>query len=118
MRPEKRIPAYFFRTASGGEPVRFWLKSTEVSRDDRRRIGEAIKRVEYGWPLGMPICRSLGQALWEIRVSLADRIARLIFCVYGNRMILLHGFIKKTQRTSKSDIALALRRKRTLELGA
>lgn len=111
----KRLTVVFYRSLSGREPVRAWLKSEVLSQDDRRRIGEDIKTLEFGWPVGMPICRSLGNGLWEVRTSLKDRIARILFCVFIDKMVLLHGFIKKSQRTPKEDIALALERKHVLE---
>jgi phage-related protein len=104
-----------YRSETGKEPVRDWIKSDQLSAEDRRRIGEDIKTVEFGWPVGMPTCRALGGGLWEIRTSLRDRIARVLFCVHGGRMVLLHGFIKKAQRAPAADIALAAERKRRLE---
>jgi phage-related protein len=91
--------------------VRQWLKSLEAQ--DRRIIGEDIKDVEFSWPIGMPLVRSLGRELWEVRSTLPHgRIARVIFCVETNCMVLLHGFIKKTQKTPKQEIDLALKRKK------
>ena len=103
----KRVPAIFYRTEAGGQPVRKWLK--ELSRDDRRRIGEDIKTVEFGWPVGMPICRPLGAGLHELRTSLdRNRIARVLFYIgKRGRMVLLHGFIKKTQKTPREELELA-----------
>lgn len=103
----KRVPAVFYRTEAGGEPVRDWLKS--LSTEDKKRIGEDVKTVEFGWPIGMPVCRSLSSGLYEVRTSLAqNRIARVLFYVDKNgRMVLLHGFIKKTQRTPRADLELA-----------
>ncbi len=95
--------------------MRDWLKSDQLSAEDRHRIGADIKTVEFGWPVGMPTCRALGSGLWEVRTSLRNRIARVLFCVHGGRMVLLHGFIKKSQRTPDADIALAAGRKRQLE---
>lgn len=106
----KRLPAYFYRSDSGREPVREWLKSLKPA--DRKIIGEDIKDVEFSWPLGMPLVRSLGHGLWEVRSNLSgSRIARVIFCVDEGRLVLLHGFIKKSRKTPKQDIELALRRK-------
>lgn len=87
--------------------MRDWLKA--LSPDDRKRIGEDIKTVEFGWPTGMPVCRPLGGALYEVRTSLAqNRIARVLFYIDKNgRMVLLHGFIKKTQRAPAEDLELA-----------
>ena len=107
----KRLPAHFYRFDSGKEPVRAWLK--ELEPEDRKAIGEDIKEVEFSWPVGMPLVRPLGRELWEVRSSLArGRIARVIFCVAQGRMILLHGFIKKTRKTPQRDIELALKRKK------
>ena len=105
----KRVPARFYRSDSGREPVREWLK--DLDRADKKVLGEDIKDVEYSWPIGMPLVRALGNELWEVRSSLAQgRIARVLFCVTGGQMVLLHGFIKKTQKTPKQDIDLALKR--------
>ena len=82
-----------------------------LSREDRRVIGEDIATVEYGWPVGKPTCAPLGMGLWEVRSSLTTkRIARVIFMVEEGQMVLLHGFIKKTQRTAQSDLELARKR--------
>jgi phage-related protein len=106
---EKRFPVRFYRTASGREPVRDWLK--ELAPEDRRTLGEDLKTVEYGWPIGMPLCRCLHGDLWEVRSNLSDRrIARVLFCVTNSQIVLVHGFIKKTQSTPKSDLALARQR--------
>lgn len=91
--------------------MREWLKGFD--REDRKVVGEDIKDVEFSWPIGMPLVRSLGRELWEVRSRLArGRIARVLFCVERQRMVLLHGFIKKTQKTPRHDIDLALKRKR------
>lgn len=107
----KRLPAYFYRTNSGAEPVRAWLRTLDAA--DRRTIGEDIKDVEFAWPIGLPLVRALGRGLWEVRSSLRrGRIARVIFCISGSRLVLLHGFIKKSQKTPQRDIELALARKK------
>ena len=107
----KRLPAYFYRTDSGREPVREWLQGFKPA--DRKIIGEDIQDVEFSWPIGMPLVRSLGRGLWEVRSNLTEgKIARVIFCVAENRMVLLHGFIKKTQKTPQKEIDLALKRKK------
>ena len=111
----KRLPAAFFRTGSGGEPVREGLKSDLFSRADRRRIGASIKTVGFGWPIGMPTCRPLGGEPWEIRIALNNRIARVLFCVHAETMVLLHGFIKKTRAAPQAEIALARQRMTILE---
>ena len=114
----KRVPAIFFRTEAGGEPLREWLKSLP-SPEDRKLIGEDIKTVEFGWPVGMPVCRSLGDGICEIRTHLAQgRIARVMFYIDAQgRMVLLHGFIKKTQKTPLNDLELARKNKSKHERG-
>jgi phage-related protein len=107
----KQLPARFYRTDSGREPVREWLKNLEA--EDRRIIGEDIKDVEFSWPIGLPLVRTLGSGLWEVRSSLPrGRIARVIFCVEKSCMVLLHAFMKKTQKTPKQELDLALKRKK------
>jgi len=87
--------------------VRDWLKN--LSTEDRKRIGEDIKTVEFGWPIGMPVCRPLGGGVYEVRTSLArNRIARVLFYIdVKSRMVLLHGIMKKTQKTPAEDLELA-----------
>jgi phage-related protein len=109
----KRLPAAFYVLPSGHEPVREWLKS--LAPEDRKIIGEDIKDVEFAWPIGMPLCRSLGDGLWEVRSDLRNRIARVMFCIHDGRMVLLHGFIKKTQATAAADRNLALKRMKELK---
>jgi phage-related protein len=108
---EKRVPAIFFRTDAGGEPVRDWLK--EQTKGDRKLIGEDIKTVEIGWPIGMPVCRLMGDGLHEVRTRLANnRIARVLFYIDAKRrMVLLHGFIKKTPKTPEADLEIARKNK-------
>lgn len=109
----KKLPARFFVSAGGRKPVREWI--LELPEADRYTIGKDIQKVEFGWPLGRPHCAPLGSGLWEVRSVLSgNRIARVIFCVEDSCMILLHGFIKKTQQTAKADIDLALARKSEL----
>jgi phage-related protein len=103
------LPAVFFRTETGREPVREWLK--DLPKDERRIIGEDIMTVQFRWPLGMPLVDHLGSGIWEIRSRLVNRIARTLFFVHEGEIILLHGFIKKTKKTPNEDRALALRRK-------
>jgi phage-related protein len=103
------IPVVFYRTAGGTELVRDWLRS--LSAEDRRTIGTDLATVQVGWPVGMPLCRPLGSGLWEVRSGLSNnRIARLVFFVAEGRIGVVQGFIKKTQRTPPTDIALAERR--------
>ncbi|MGB6536652.1 MAG: type II toxin-antitoxin system RelE/ParE family toxin [Xanthobacteraceae bacterium] len=107
----KRLPAVFYQLASGREPVREWLKS--LTAEDRKIIGEDIKDVEFSWPIGMPLCRALGKGLWEVRSDITHgRIARVLFCIHDSRMVLLHAFVKKTQKTPDADLELAMKRKK------
>ena len=106
------LSVVFFRTTTGREPVREWLKA--LPRQERRIIGENIKTVQFGWPLGMPLVRKIDKDLWEVRSRLPDRIARAIFTTDAGRMVLLHGFIKTSQKTPKEDLALAKARLRLL----
>jgi phage-related protein len=98
----------FYQSALGAEPVREWLKS--LPPHERLAIGEDIKAVQFRWPLGMPLVKKLTGKLWEVRTRLPTRIARVLFTVKGEQMVLLHGFIKKTQATPPQDVTLALGR--------
>ena len=107
----KKISAAFYEQGSGKHPVREWLHS--LPEADRRLIGYDIATAEFAWPVGMPLCRSLGRGLWEIRSNISGgRIARTIFVVIGGQMVLLHGYVKKTRKTPKADLDIALRRKK------
>ncbi|WP_322050698.1 type II toxin-antitoxin system RelE/ParE family toxin [Paraburkholderia bannensis] len=112
---EPVLSVHFFCTESGNEPVRHWLRELDAS--ERKAIGEEIKTVQIGWPLGMPLVRKLARDLWEVRIRLPLRIARVIFTIEGGAMVLLHGFIKKSQATPQEDMALAKERLRALMNG-
>lgn len=113
VRPRK-IPVVFYRTPAGTEVVRIWLRGLDES--ERNIIGQDLMRVQYRWPVGMPLCRALRDALWEVRSDLAsNRIARVLFSVQQGKLLVLHGFIKKSQKTPNEDLTLALRRKREFE---
>lgn len=106
----KTITVNFYKSESGKEPVREWLKS--LSKEDKTIIGEDIKTVEFGWPLGMPLVRKLDKNLWEVRSDITNKeIARVLFTVYGQVMVLLHGFIKKSQKTPANDLKIAKERR-------
>jgi phage-related protein len=102
------LDVVFYQTLSGAEPVREWLK--ELPAHERQAIGEDIKAVQFRWPLGMPLVRKLTGKVWEVRTQLPTRISRVLFTVKGKHMVLLHGFIKKTQATPAQDIELATNR--------
>lgn len=110
--PDK-IPLVFFSTDAGNEPVREWL--LELPEEDRQAVGLDLMRVQFGWPVGMPLCRNLGKGLWEVRTNLENKIARVIFCFSDGELIALHGFIKKAQKTPKADLELAAKRKKEYE---
>jgi len=112
-RNDPTLKARFFRTKAGNERVREWL--TSLQRTDKHLIGSEIKTIQMGWPLGMPIVRKLDKGLWEARVNLVNQTARVLFTVEGNIMILLHGFIKKSQKTPAPDLATARQRKAAIE---
>jgi phage-related protein len=112
-RPPK-IPVRFYRTAAGRQPVLEWLRS--LDKEDRRAIGIDLQRLQLRWPIGMPLARSFNDGLWEVRSMLPSRkIARLILCFHENNLVVLHGFIKKTQRTRNEDLALAKKRMREVK---
>jgi phage-related protein len=114
MRPLKKLQARFYETPTGRKAVREWLLGLEDG--DRRAIGYDIQTVEFGWPVGMPTCRPLGGGLWEVRSDLSGgSIGRVIFCIAKGDMVLLHGFIKKTQKTPQRDIDLANQRRKEIE---
>ena len=110
----RKIPVVFYRTRAGSEIVRDWLRALDDG--DRNAIGLDLMRVQFRWPVGMPLCRAMGDGLWEVRTNLpSNRIARVLFCVVRERVVVLHGFIKKTQKTPDEELTLA--RKRMKEFG-
>jgi phage-related protein len=111
-RPQRTVTAEFYRTAMGNEPVRVWLKTLSLA--ERQAIGIAVRKVEYGWPIGMPTCDALGDGLREVRINLENRIARILFCPIGAHVVLLHGFIKKSRTAPKVELDTARMRKADL----
>lgn len=110
----EKITARFYHTESGSSPVLEWLRS--LPSDDRTEIGQDLMRVQYRWPIGMPFCRTLGDGLWEVRSTLpSKRIARLVFCTADGELYVLHGFIKKTQKTPTTDLELSYRRMKEIQ---
>jgi len=103
----------FFKSESGNEPVRDWLKALPAI--ERKAIGEDVKTVQFGWPLGMPLVRKMDKELWEVRIHLQTLIARVLFTVSGDAMVLLHGFIKKSSRTPADDLSLAKNRQKQVK---
>jgi len=110
--PQPKLSVRFFRTLEGREPVREWLKS--LPKRERKAVGDEIRTVQFGWPIGMPLVRKLDTGLWEVRVGLPNRTARVLFTIVDQQAVLLHGFIKKSQKTPASDLAVARQRKEQL----
>ena len=102
------LQVVFYRTDAGSEPVREWLKS--LNKEERKIIGEDIKTVQLGWPLGMPLVRKVDKGLWEVRIQLDRKIARVLFTAHDGMMVLLHGFVKKSQKTPTTDLRLTKQR--------
>jgi len=110
MKSERPLNVVFYQTATGHEPVREWLKS--LSKEERKAIGADILSVQYAWPVGKPLVDNLGEGIWEIRSRLPNRIARTMFAVVDEEIVLLHGFIKKQQQTPQRELELARKRKK------
>jgi phage-related protein len=105
----KPVPLRFWRSATGREPVREWL--TALPDHDRRVMGRDMAKVQYGWPIGLPLCRPLHGGLWEVRSSLpSKREARVLFGFHDGMLIALHAFIKKTRKTAPDEMGLARQR--------
>lgn len=98
----------FYRSENGAEPVREWLK--ELRKEDRKAVGEDIKTAQFGWPLGMPLIRKIETGIWEVRSCIKDGIASTFFTVEKDTMVLLHGFVKKSQETPPNELQTARRR--------
>jgi len=109
---EHVLRVIFYRNESGVEPVREWLK--ELRKEDRRAIGEDIKTAQFGWPLGMPLIKKIKKNIWEVRSNITDGIARTLFTVEEGTMVLLHGFVKKSQKIPINELRTAERRLRNI----
>ena len=108
------LPVTFYKTASGSDPVADWFRA--LAKEDRRRVGLDLLRVQENWPVGMPVCKSLGRGLWEVRTALRDRTAARVLFFIGNAVIcVVHGFVKKAQATPKHELELARRRMKEME---
>lgn len=110
MKAERPLTVVFFKTDTGNEPVREWLKA--LSKDECKVIGTDILTVQYAWPVGKPLVDNLGDSIWEVRSRLDSRIARTLFVMVDQEIVLLHGFIKKQQKTPPNELELARKRKR------
>ena len=109
---EPVLRVIFYRSGSGAEPVREWLK--DLQKEDRKAVGEDIKTAQFGWPLGMPLIKKIEKDLWEVRSNITDGIARTFFTVEKGTMVLLHGFVKKSQETPHNELQRARRRLRNI----
>lgn len=114
MPVDRPIPVVFFRLDSGREPVREWLK--DMNRTNRKSVGEDIMTLQFGWPVGMPLARKVDDGLLEIRSHVSSGIARTFFTIFKRKIVLLHGFIKKSQKTPSNELATAKRRLTKLRL--
>ena len=110
MKAERPLKVVFFKTDTGHEPVREWLK--DLPKEDCKVIGADILTVQYAWPVGKPLVDNLGDGIWEVRSRLENRIARTLFAMVDQEIVLLHGFIKKQQKTPSDELELAKKRKR------
>src|ERR1035438_8452306 len=110
MKSNRPLKAVFYQTSAGNEPVRQWLKT--LPSEERKTIGADILSVQYAWPVGKPLVDNLGDGIWEIRSRLHDRIARTLFAVVDEEIVLLHGFIKKQRKTPRNELDLAKKRKK------
>ena len=110
----QKIPLIFYRTAAGSEPVRKWLKG--LYEAERHAIGKDLLRAQWWWPVSMPLCRPMGNGLWEVRTDLpTKRTARVLLCLNQEHLDALHGFIKKTRARPDKELAIARRRQEELE---
>ena len=110
----RKIPLVFYQVRPGNEPVREWLKA--LPEAERHAIGRDLLRAQWRWPSGMPLCRPLGNGLWEIRTDLPTRrTARVLLCLHAEHLVALHGFIKKTRTTPEGDLTLARKRQKELK---
>ena len=116
MERSEPIQVVFYTTLTGREPVREWLLS--LQKNEKKLIGEDIKTVQFGWPIGMPVVEKLDRDLWEVRTILKNRISRVLFTIYENQIVLLHGFIKKSQKTPVEDLELAQKRMNDIKKGS
>ena len=112
----RKIELVFYRSEAGNEPVRDWLG--RLPEGNRRAIGMDLQRVQYRWPVGMPLVRPMGKGLFEVRTALPDKtIARVLICFHRGELYALHGFVKKSQKTPSADLKLAGERKKEVENG-
>jgi phage-related protein len=112
MARKSPLSVVFYRLDSGKEPVREWLRG--LDRSAKRVIGEDIKTLQFGWPLGMPLARKMEAGLWELRSEISNGTIRIFFTVIDSYVVLLHGFSKKSLKTPAVHLDLARKRLRRL----
>lgn len=101
----------FYKTEGGNEVVLDFLRG--LPADDKKTVGEDLKTLQFGYPIGMPLCRPVGR-LWELRSSPpSKRELRLLWFYHkkARTIVVVHAFIKKTQKTPQKDINLGEARK-------
>ena len=109
MREPEKVEISFWVSAQSNEPVRDFLR--DQPKEDRHKLGGDIRKLQYGWPIGMPLVRHLGSGLWEMRSSLASkREVRILFATQNDKLVFLHGFVKKSRKPPEADLSLARRR--------
>ena len=111
----RKSKLFFYKTPAGNEPVRNWLKV--LPPEEKKSIGEDIKAVEMSWPIGLPLVRKMDAELWEVRTDLPNKISRVFFTVWKGFMVLLHGIMKKSQKTPQEDLELAKKRRNAVRRG-
>jgi len=105
MDRKEPLKAVFFETENGKQPVREFI--LECTREDRKEIGSDIFTVQKSFPLGLPLVEKIDTDLWEVRSNISDGICRIFFTIYQETMVLLHGFVKKTQKIPSKEIKTA-----------
>ena len=112
--PYSPLPLLFWQSEQGREPVRGWLNALDLA--DEKVVGRDLAKVQFGWPIGLPLCRALSDGLWEVRSSLPSRReARVIICFRQGVLVALHAFFKSTRATPRTELFLVRQRKRGLE---
>jgi phage-related protein len=104
----KGFDVVFFETESGKQPVREFIK--QLSKEDQKEVGADIRVVQDSFPIGLPLVRKLKPELWEIRSFIKNGISRIFFTFFDKKIIFLHAFVKKMQKTPLKEIDVAIKR--------
>jgi len=113
MNREVPLQVKFYRTETNNEPVRDWIQS--LPEEYKKAIGSDLKTLQFGWPIGMPLAEKLCRGVWELRTKIRNIIIRILFTLFDDKIIILHGFIKKTRKTPKDDLDLAIARMKQIK---